>query len=67
MSNTSKRDAPCKHCEERHTFCHTTCEKYEQWRKLNTLSKEEKAKRRGIDEAITFRISQMYKSRKRKH
>jgi hypothetical protein len=24
--------APCKGCEERHQACHSTCEKYKEWK-----------------------------------
>ena len=34
--------APCKDCQDRHQFCHSTCQKYSDWR--NKLNEEHDAK-----------------------
>nr|DAF57621.1 MAG TPA: hypothetical protein [Siphoviridae sp. ctM6i4]DAZ29813.1 MAG TPA: hypothetical protein [Caudoviricetes sp.] len=33
--------APCEHCQERHTLCHSTCGKYLAYRaKMDDISKQ---------------------------
>ena len=43
-------NAPCKGCEQRHTACHSHCEKYAQWKmerqKMEARKKEYKLRQR---------------------
>ena len=66
MSNTSKRDAPCRHCEERHTFCHTTCEKYAKYRsECEQRAIRNLDKRLAESQAHSFLIDQNFKGKKK--
>ncbi len=38
---TGTLSAPCEHCPERHTLCHSTCGKYLAYRaKMDDISKQ---------------------------
>lgn len=44
---------PCKECEGRHNLCHSTCEKYLEYKRLNDLEKKRDYDSRMIDAAIS--------------
>lgn len=45
--------APCKGCSERHVGCHSTCEKYQAFRKEADRLREERLVQRKISDYIT--------------
>ena len=66
MSNSNKRDAPCRHCEERHVFCHTTCNKYAKWKDEHDKKvRQTLDKRIALQQASSFIIDQQTKGRKK--
>lgn len=38
--------APCYRCEERTTYCHTNCEKYIEFQKINQMLRDSRIEKR---------------------
>lgn len=56
--------APCKDCQDRHQFCHSTCQKYSDWRnKLNEERESKLAHNMKYYDANVFMISKNLKGK----
>lgn len=53
---------PCRYCENRHVGCHSECNKYQEWAKLNTLERE---KRQAAERIAYMSYPQKPKRRRR--
>ena len=45
--------APCRDCTDRHATCHSDCERYKEWQKVNDEYNERK---RAHDEKTSWRF-----------
>ena len=36
-----REDSPCRGCEDRHTACHDSCEKYKEWKERDQAQKKQ--------------------------
>lgn len=50
------RKSPCKECEERKSGCHSTCEKYKEYRESIDHIKNEKKKEAEINNYVKTRV-----------
>lgn len=51
---------PCKKCENRKVACHSTCEKYKNWKVEHNLKVEEIEKKEKTDKEIRSYKAQFY-------
>lgn len=51
--------APCKDCDERHTLCHSTCEKYLQYKEKHNAEKAKLAEEININ----YTLAGLYRHR----
>lgn len=60
---------PCKDCSERELYCHSTCEKYSNWKKEHEELKAKISKERhnmlDVDRAKISAIKRMMKNNKK--
>ena len=54
--------APCKDCPDRHINCHSSCERYAEYKKKNNEQREKDYKER----LVTMQLYEMEQERKRK-
>ena len=47
------RDCPCRPCDKHKENCHANCEVYKEWSELYSKLKDEEAKERAVDVAIS--------------
>lgn len=58
---------PCKGCEERIVGCHSTCERYIEWKALVDLEREARNIESSISNQITSAIREKWFKWKRNH
>jgi hypothetical protein len=60
--------APCKDCHERHERCHSTCQKYIQWKSKEKEIYDKRSKEmKEQSDVINFYIKSVQRTKKRVH